>query len=298
MSYNFKDDLASRLPEGYSIYQIYALNEDISRIEGVNGQLKTFFELKKVDLTEYLFKIPTISLPGPCTVNDLYARLSDIYGLGLVINVDYYDSTPLNPSSAHQYVELPISNNSYGYKGTLRCYVVLGALEGINPDVERDVSSVDITASLNKIKFRNFIMGSVIGIDEIKFVENSLSLEFVTKIIAAFKGQVPDSVLEEYRLLLSSARVLEKYSDGLSDLVVISVSQELFQIRYSYSLKNNGENDNTSDNSQGLPDGDTDSSAENPVSGEGDYINTEQSEDPYSSTEGNNTIEEVEIQIE
>jgi hypothetical protein len=297
MSYNFKDDLASRLPEGYSIYQIYSLTADMSRIEGVKGNLKTFFELKKVDLSNYLSKIPTISMPGPCTLNDLYARFSDIYGLGLLINVDYFDSTALNPSSAPQYVELPISNNSYGYKGTIRCYVVLGAFTGINPDVERDVSTVDASSRLDLIKFRNYLMAAIVDIHETRFIENSLSLEFITKVMARFKGQVDDTTLETFRGYLTSARVLETYSDGLSDIAVISISQELFQIRYSGLLKNNGKNDNTSDNSQGLTDGDTEDSAENPVGGEGDYNNTEQSEDPYSSTEGNNT-EEVEIELE
>jgi hypothetical protein len=296
MSYNFKEDLASRLPKGYSIYQIYALDENTSRIEGIKDNTKTFFHLDKIDLSDYLTKIPTVSLPGPCTMNDVYAKLSDVFGLGLLVNVDYYDSTPVNPSSAHQYVELPISNNSYGYKGVMRCYVVLSALSGINYDVERDVSSIDLTKGLNKLKLRNFLMGCVIKINQVKFIEGSLSLEFVQSITAAFKGQVDEETLTYYRSLLSGARLMELYSDGLSDIAIISISQELFQIRYSRLLKNNGKNDNTSDNSQGLPDEKDEGSAENPVGGEGDNNTGEQSEHPNPSTEGDNT-EEVEIEI-
>lgn len=297
MSYSFKDDIASRLPEGYTVYQIYSLSPDTTRIEGIKGALKTFFELKKVDLTNYFGKLPTVTVPATTTMNDLYGILSDIFDLGLLINIDYYDSTPLKASSVAQYVELPISNNSYGYKGMLRCYIVTEALTGINMDVERDVTSVDITRALNKIKFRNFIMGCTISSAQTKFVDNTLALEFVNEIISQFSNEVDIDSLSEFKTLLSTARVVEKYSDDLSDIVVIISNQELFQIRYLEPLKNNGTNDNTSDNSQGLPDGDTDGSAENPVSGEGDINNTEQSEDPYSSTEGN--IEpDTEIEIE
>lgn len=297
MSYNFKDDLALRLPEGYTIYQIYSLNTDVTRIEGIKGSLKTFFELKKVDLSNYFTKLPSITVPATATMNDLYALVSDIYSLGLVSGVDYYDTVTLNPSSVAQYVELPISTNSYGYKGMIRCYIVLDALTGIGIDVKRDIAEVDISGALNKLKFRNFLMGSVASIAEPKFVKNTLSLEFITAIINQFSTEVDVTTLTEFKSLLTSARVVEKYSDGLSDVVVIISNQEIFQIRYIISLKNNGVSDSTSDNSKGLTDGDTESSAENPVSGEGDYNNTEQSEDPYSSTEGNNP-EEVEIEIE
>lgn len=297
MSYNFKDDIASRLPEGYEIYQIYSLSADTTRVEGIKGPIKTFFELKKVDLSNYFLKIPTITVPAAVTMNDLYALVSSIYGLGLVSGVDYYDSSTLNPSSVPQYVELPISTNGYGYKGQMRCYIVLETLTGINVTADRDITDSDITSALNKLKFRNFLMGSTISITQPKFVDNTLSLEFIMAVIDKFSTEVDETTLTKFKSLLASARVVEKYSDGLSDVAVIISNQELFQIRFITTLKNNGVSDSTSDNSQGLTDGDTESSAENPVGGEGDYINTERSEDPYSSTEGNNT-QEVEIELD
>lgn len=297
MSYNFKEDLASRLPKGYSIQQIYAIDENTTQVEGVKDSIKTLFKLSKVDVTPLFSKLPVIGVLPGLTMNDLYGQVDDIYGLGLLQDIDYYDSTKLNPSSVPQYVELPISNNSYGYKGMIRCYMVTDAFTGVNLDVNRDVSNVDITPGLNKLKFRNFLMGSVIGIPGINFIGDMLSLEFVTNVIAAFKGNVPDNELSSYQTLLTVSRLVGTYSDGLSDVAVVISNQELFQIRYLDTLKNNEVNDNTSDNSKGLTDGDTDSSAENPVSGEGDYINTERSEDPYSSTEGT-TEEDVNIEIE
>lgn len=292
MSYNFKDDLASRLPEGFAIYQIYSLNVDFTRIEGIKGSLKTLFELKKVDISDYFTKIPSIAVPANVTMNDLYDLISRIYCLGLVAGVDYYNTIPLNPSSVAQYIELPISANSYGYKGLIRCYMVLETLTGVGVGIKRDLTEVDISAKLNKLKFRNFLMGSVISLDEPKFVKNTLSLEFINDIITRFSNEVGTTTLTEFKSLLTSARLVEKYSDGISDIAVIISNQEIFQIRYITSLKNNGISNNTSDNSKGLTDEDIDGNVKKPVSGEGDYINnTEQSEDPYSSTEGDNPIE-------
>lgn len=296
MSFNFKEDLASRLPKGYAIQQIYALDGDTTQIEGIKDSVKTLFKLSKVDVTPLFSKLPVIGVSSTLTMNDLYNQVDAIYGLGLLKDIDYYDSTPLNPSSNAQYVELPISSNSHGYKGMIRCYMVLDPFTGINLSVNRDVSDVDVTPSLDKLKFRNFLMGSVIEIPGIMFIGDMLSLEFVTNVIAEFKGNVPDNELSSYQTLLAVSRLVGTYSDGLSDVAVVISNQELFQIRYLDTLKINEVNDNTSDNSKGLTDGDTDSGAENPVSGEGDYINTERSEDPYSSTEG--TEQDINIEIE
>lgn len=298
---NFKEMITSHLPSGYQLYQIYALDDSQTRVEGINGSIKTFFVLNKVDLTDYFLRPPTLSLPANSTVNDLYAQLSDIYDLGLEQNVDYLETTALNPSSNALYMELPISRNSYGYKGVLRCYVVLDALTGVNLQVDRDVCCVDITTSLDQLKFRNFLMGGVINLTESKFVSSSLSLEFITAIIDKFAGKVSAESLTLCKGLLSSARIVDRYADEFSDIVVIISSGELFQIRYQESLKNNETSDNTSDNSQGLPDTGSESSAENPVSGEGDLNTGEQSEHPYPSfpTEGSDQdIGEIEIEIE
>lgn len=298
---NFKEAISKQLPQGYTLYQLYALSDSQTRIEGINGSIKTFFELTKVDLTDYFQHLPTLSLPAGSTVNDLYAKLSAIYDLGLEQNVDYYNVAVVNPSSNARYMELPLSHNSYGYKGVLRCYVILDAFTGLDLNVERDVSSVDIGASLDLLKFRNFLMGSIIEIEETKFVATSLSLEFVTAIIDRFIPQVKAESLALCKGLLSGARVVDKYADDFSDIVVIISSGELFQIRYQESLKNNDTSDNTSDNSQGLPDTGDESSAENPVSGEGDLNTGEQSEHPYPSlpTEGSDDdMDEIEIEIE
>jgi len=298
---NFKDVVSQNLPQGYTLYQLYALSDSETRIEGIKGSIKTFFELTKVDLTNYFLTLPTISMSAGSTVNDLYATLSKIYDLGLEQNVDYYNVSPLNPSSNPLYIELPLSHNSYGYKGMLRCYVVLDVFSGVGLNVERDVSSVDITQSLDILKFRNFLMGSIIEIDEVHFVSTSLSLEFVIAVINKFSREVKAESLAVCKGLLSGARVIEKYADAFSDIVVIISSGELFQIRYQESLKNNETSDNTSDNSQGLPDKGDESSAENPVSGEGDLNTGEQSEHPYPSlpTEGSDDdMGEIEIEIE
>jgi hypothetical protein len=299
MSYSFKDDIASRLPEGYSLVRMFSLGTDETSIEGKKNGVKTTFTLTKEDITPYFLKPPAIAMKAESTLNDLYGRLSDIYGLGLASNIDYYNDSPLNPSSTPRYVELPISPNSYGYKGTIRCHVVLDAFGGVSLGSYRDLTQGDVSDAMLKLKLRNYLLGNLFKLDVLCFIEDRLTLEFIDKVVVNVNRELGKSVDVGLRSILTNSVVLETYCDGLSDVVVIITKEkEIFQIRYlTGSIKNNDKKDNKTDNSQGLTVGDNEGSAENPVGGKGDIITGERSEHPNSSTVGNTIEEEIDIEI-
>lgn len=283
MSYSFKEDVISKLPSNCTFLRMYSLGPDTSSIDVTKNNIKTTLTMTKVDLTDYFLKVPTIRMDSGTKMNDLYNKISDMFGLGLLANVDYYDTTPLNLSSNALYVELPISNNSYGYKGTIRCYVVLDAFNGGCPCTDRNLCLSKTQDTLLRLKLRNYFMGNMAKIETLYYVENSLSLEFIYSLLSNVNEELGADVSSWVKDLLIGSTLKETYTDGLSDIaIIITKDNELFQIRYlGNTIKNNEKDDSTSDNSQELPDG----NGEDPVGGKGDIIIGEQSEHPYSSVD-------------
>lgn len=290
MSYSFKDDVASRLPEGYTLVRMYSTGDDTTSVEGTKDGNKVTFSLPKVNIGDYFSNLPTISIGASASMNDLYAKISDMYGLGFESNVDYYDSSAVNPSSNPRYVELPLSRNSYGYKGVIRVYVILEAFSGRGLDSVRDLCDVAFLKLTNQLKLRLYLQGTLFTITKPYFIGTSLSVDFIDEIVKNIDTQLQNTASDTVRTLLSSATILETINDGISDIVfVMTDKKEIISIRYlGCSIKNNAVSDTTSDSSKELPDTSDESSAEKPESGEGDLNTGEQSEHPYSSTEGNN----------
>lgn len=297
--YSFKDDIASRLPDGYTLSRMYSHSKDASTIEAYKDGTRTAFSLEKVDVTPLFIKLPTIYVTSSETYNDVFAKISDLFGLGLLKDIDYYNSKAVNPSSVPQYLELELSDDSYGYKGKIRCYAILDAFNGIVAGQDRDLTQADLADELDKLKFRNYLMGNLFTIPTPIVVAGTLSLTFINEVLKNVDTEVREGCEAILRKFLSGSTVLDSYSDGLSDIVLIlSSNHELFQIRYQGTLsiiKNNDEDDTKTDDSQELPVGSGEGSAENPVGGEGDLNTGEQSEHPNSSTEGS---DELEIEIE
>lgn len=305
MSYSFKDDVAGRLPAGHSLIRIYSTGETESNIETIAGSVKHTFNMAKVDISPWFFKVPTISLKANATYNDLYAALSDVYSMGLAEGVDYYNSSPVKPTEVRQYVELPFLKDSYGYRGEMRCYYVKDDFGGITGQVERNLTTVDMTEGFARLKIRNYLAGNLFTYSRPIFVEDRLSIgfiDYVSSISYDELGPVGPGLL---RNELIRSTVVDVFNDGISDIAILNTdSNELTFLRYLSRpgdlpvIKNNESSDLEIDNSKGLPIGDRDSSSENPGQGKGDINNTNVSEFPNSSTGGNwETDSPVEINI-
>jgi len=295
MSYSFKDDIVARLPAGHQFVRMYSSDPDTTSIETNVDGVKNVFMMEKVDLSTYFTKLPTIALGADKTYNDLYDKISDIYGLGLQRNVDYYNSTPLEVTSAPRYVELPISVNSYGYKGTVRCLVALCEFTGMCEDMIKDISREDIQLTLYHLKFRNYLAGNLFQTDPPLFIENHLSTALIDAITENLDKEVAVGAGINFKEELTNCIVVDVFSDGISDIaVLLTSSRELYHLRFKSEpddlpvIKNYGSRDVKTDDSKGLLVGDR-----------GDLITGERSELPYSSTEGKLTPEEdTELEIQ
>lgn len=293
MSYSFKDDVSARLPAGHSLIRMYSTGSTETNVETLKGSVKHTFTMSKVDVSSWFIKAPTLSLREDATYNDLYALISETYGMGLVEGVDYYDVRPLNVSAVKQYYDLPILKDSYGYRGNIRCFALNNVFSGIDNQVQRNLIDVENIEDITRLKIRNYLAGTLSTYNRPIFIDNRLSIGFIDHISSASYdelGPIGPALLRE-ELILST--VVDAFNDGISDIAVLkTASDELTFLRYLSveddvpSIKNNEGIDLEIDDSQELAIGDRDSSSENPGQGKGDINNTNVSEFPNSSTGG------------
>lgn len=292
MGYSFKEDVIARLPEGHTLVRMYSSGEDQTSIETNLNGVKNVFVMQKVDLSTYFLKMPTISLERDKTYNDLYEKISDLYGLGLQRNVDFYNDTPLPVTTSASYVELPLSSNSFGYKGLIRCFVVLCQFTGIGNSILKDISQEDMKLALYRLQFRNYLSGNLFQVESPMFVENHLSEGLINQIASQLDWQIVEGASDLFRQDLIGSKVVDCFNDGISDIAILSTpDRELYHLRFKslpddLPVIKNDESDVKIDDSQELPIGE----------GENEY-NSEQSELPHSSTGGELEDSDMEIEI-
>ena len=304
MSYSFKDEVATRLPTGMKMVRMYSTGEKETSIEVIRDTVKHTLSMPKVNIADYFRKTPIVrTFPGE-TYNDLYARISKIYALGLEQAVDYYNVAVVESNDADMvYVTLPINKDSYGYYGSISVYLTRDPL-GLSEEVlERDLAGVSQQYSLSFLKFKSHLVSQVYTSDRPIFVDNRLSIGFVTNIMSSANGSL-NGKSEYYRDELIVGVVIDMFSDGLSDLVLIKLRNgQLVLLRFKSEvgdlpvIKNSG-TDLETDNSKEGSVGDDDKVSENPGDGEGDLNIPNGSEDPNSNTEGNlNQEEDIDLEF-
>lgn len=305
MSYSFKDDVASRLPAGHTLIRMYSTGETETSVETLQGTVKQTFIMTKVDITPWFSRIPTISLKADATHNELYALLSDVYSLGLRESIDYYNTSPVEPTLVAKYIELPILKDSHGYTGMIQCRVIQDDFGAITGHVERDLTQVDMLEPFTRLRIRNYLAGNLFTYALPIFIDDRLSMGFIDYVSSISYDELGGIGPTLLRNELIQCVVVDVFNDGISDIMILKTeSSELVFLRYVSVpgdlpvIKNNTDNDLEIDNSKGLAIDGNDSSAEDPGEGKGDINNTNGSEYPYSSTGGNwDTEEPIEIEI-
>ena len=294
MGYSFKDDVIARLPAGHTFVRMYSTGDQQTSVETSLNGVKNVFIMEKVDLSTYFFKMPTIALEAGKTFNDLYEKISDLYSLGMQRNVDFYNSDVVEVGTTPRFFELPISRNSYGYSGIIRCFVIECEFSGSGSEINNDISGQDLAVAMSHLKFRNFLAGNLFQTDPPLFIENHLSAALIDKITANLDEEIVVGASDTFREELSTSTVVDVFSDGLSDIAVLLTSgHDLYHLRFKSEpndlpIIKNGNSDVKTDDSKELP------------VGEGGNVNTgEQSELPNSSTEGELvTDDDLELEIE
>lgn len=299
MSYSFKDEVEKGLPSGSKMVRMFSMGEKETSIEVLRGPMKVTLTMTKVDISKYFGKTPIVKVVCGETYNDLYARISEVYGLGLELGIDYYNSSPIDScSDGMKYITLPISKDSYGYYGSFSVYVSRDPLALSEVKYDRNLSGHPQEYVLSFLKFKSHLVSQIFTSARPIFVENRLSIGFVIDIMMSAINSL-NGKTEFYREELIAGIVIDTFSDGISDIALVKLrSGSLVSLRFRSEIgdlpiiKNNDDSDHEIDNSEEGSIGSGNSESENPGDGEGDLNIPNGSEDPNSDTEGNLDEEE------
>lgn len=279
MQYSFRDEVIKRLPAGHQFVTMTSANEFETDILTVKDAIRRTIKMSKVDITRYFESIPTITISKTSNFNDVYSKISDLFGLGLVQGVDYYNSSLVKPSQEALYVELPINSNSSCYRGFIRCYVSLDALSGANKGVVRDLRAVSNVIELDSLKVSLYLAGQLFAFCN-PFAEDKLTEQFIHIVVKDMDYAIRSGYTYKFRELLKEATVKDVFNDGLSDIILINLKGEDYFIRYHCPngsiplIKNNEKYDLETSTANAVLVGVEDSVAENPGERKGELLYT------------------------
>lgn len=285
--YSFKDEVLKQIPEGHIFKRIYAATSTETIVETSLHSAVKLFTLPKMDISSLFKKAPTLAVGTDWTYNDLYKKISDIYALGLVEGIDYFNNDAVKPSITQRKVVLPIKMESYGYYGEIPCNVVIGTLVGISNEVKRDLRG-GLEPYLKAMKLQSFLMSKRFNCGcGVNFIGAHFSESFIEGICKQAEGSISEEIRTYLSTLLSSSVIDTFFSDGLSDICSLKSSDgEVFLVRVKTTpddipLISNETNDLETSDSKGLLVGMRLKLSENPEEGKGE-INIQQSDSDIS----------------
>lgn len=249
MAYSLQDEISRSLPNGHTFFKMYSIGPDDSIVETYyEGKIKKL-SMDKVSTTKLFTKFPVIAIKATATYNDLYKVISEIFSLGLISGLDFNNNAPVNPGEDLKYVTLPMLESSPGYKGNIRCYVVLEGA-GIDYKHQKDLTEIDYTPLFMETRFRIFLTSKIFMSTIPMFLENKLNDSFIDSIMEDLGEFVGSDGFRIYRPLLGHSKIVEMFNDGLSDNVLLRTEEGSQYVLRFYStigdlpVINNTDSDN------------------------------------------------------
>lgn len=231
----FEEKVKSVIQEPSVYKRLYPLNGKETVVECLqDNHLKKGY-IEKIDLKERFPNPIYLSFPYPPSGNDVFQKLNNVYGLGLVKGIDYYDNERYDFQK--EFITFSISDDSYGFCGSVDIYVQdSGAVIPSNLP-ENDLTHFDFEHYFNEMKLRTILSSTVFNQIEKMFIVEGLSLEFQKKILEYVKPLIPDYQYERLKQTLPYGYVVDLLNDGISDICFIRTQDNfVYPLRFHSTL--------------------------------------------------------------
>jgi hypothetical protein len=283
---NFQEKIIARLPKDRSFIRMFAQNKSKSIIETRGNNRSHTFTLTKKPLEE-LFPYPVLVSVGINeTYDDIYAKISKRFDLGLVKGVDYYNGSKVNPTQAMVYQALPVLSDSLGYTGNIAVFIRNESFGLGKEGLDCDLVDLDQAYMYRLMKVRTLLCSKVYTLKGKTnlFAENRLSKPFIELLMSEIKENFDSTFTIDLDMQFSRGVVVGLINDGLSDILLFQspIGYEFF-IRFSSCVGdlpklevNPNDNDNPLEGgSQGSSSGSDGEVSENPGGVEGEDTNSD-----------------------
>lgn len=224
-NYTFEKEVQSKLPP-YLIYKrMYPVNDKETVIEVSDYEGNKSFIMRKVDLGTLFPNSIVLTVEENVTFNHLYATVSSMYGLGLVIGIDYYNNDLIKLNGSESVLEsLPILSDSYGYRGSINV-ILINKNNSIPRSLPiKDLSTMKTEYYLTDIKVKSSLVSRVFksSPNSLLFSGDRISSHFHLMIMEYLKNEFDTFTIMEWESAIGSSVVTDLINDGLSDIVVLS----------------------------------------------------------------------------
>lgn len=212
----FKEQVLKALPEGHEFTAIFSKSSEATMVKTRYEGRVYELTMPKVNINTLFSKTIVIPVGLDETFDDVYRRISERFGLGLVKGVDYYNANKVNPLNVLQYYSLPILRDSYGYFGAINCFLT-HASTSLSTILEyRDLTGVDQAYITKDMWTRTMLVSEIYSCDTPMFLEDGLSPGFARYLsdkLGSRSSIKPDR--------LARGKVIDLINDDLSDILVL-----------------------------------------------------------------------------
>lgn len=233
MPYSFKSDVISKLPANYTFVDMFSINGSETNITVKINGITTNLIMPKVDIGKWFINPVVLTVDRYTTYDQLYNRVSELFGLGLIKGIDYFNQELVGVPEHALTVSLPILENSHGYFGSINC-LVLDSKKTFNTDLQvRNVKEFNQAFVMMQLRMKTFLSSNIFRIRTPTFQGYRLTIEFVNLLVKDFDEMFGQGYKEMYRDEFLYGTVTKVFNDGLTDICVLtSMSGESFFIRF------------------------------------------------------------------
>lgn len=221
----FRESVIASLPEGVELNRIYALGPYRTAVETRQDNVQSEGIMEKINIGDLFSTIPFMVVDNQVTYAEVYEYISNKFNLGLVSGIDYFNGDTIIIEEQRQYVQLPIMEDSYGYFGTMGCYLVKRGTTMSTEMEQRDLSQCSQSIFNLDVRVKTTLAGTILTDPDngLLFVENRLSGKMIKLIKDVLSNQFPDGQGVVTDSDLRQGVVINLINDGLTDIVVFQL---------------------------------------------------------------------------
>lgn len=221
----FRESVIASLPEGVELNRIYALGPYRTAVETRQDNVPSEGIMEKINIGDLFSTIPFMVVGNQVTYAEIYEYVSNKFNLGLVSGIDYFNGETIIVEDQRQYVQLPIMEDSYGYFGSMGCYLVKRGTTMSTEMEQRDLTQCSQSVFNLEVRVKTTLAGTIFTDPDngLLFIENRLSGKLIKLIKDTLNKQFPDGQDVVSDSDLRQGVVTHLINDGLTDIAVFQL---------------------------------------------------------------------------
>lgn len=219
----------------YALTDIQSVDDTTSELKATLGETPKTFRFPKMDIGDMFVGAPLISFgTSGELINDVIARAMNYHEAGLVSGVDFdLGEEQLDfQEGTSVYLNVKILSSSLMYKGSFGLTVYRADLSPLTQPIERDLTST--TPDYPSLDWMTYLSTRIFNVEYDIEIGDSIPESWKTPLWPLLYAMDQAFNIDEVLNTITGSEVLEKYTDEISNLVVIKLEGGELTLRYTF----------------------------------------------------------------